>query len=88
MSKEAVFTLKLEPDLRAEFMAAADAAHRPASQVVREMMRDFVQRQRDERAYDAFLQGKVDTARRSMRIGRGLPDEEVEAEFSTRRAQA
>ena len=33
MSKQAVFTMKLEPELRAEFMAEAEAAHRPASQV-------------------------------------------------------
>ena len=29
MAKEAVFTMKLEPELRAEFMAEAEAAHRP-----------------------------------------------------------
>ena len=49
MSKQAVFTMKLEPELRAEFMAAAAAAHRPASQVLRELMREFVQRQRETR---------------------------------------
>jgi hypothetical protein len=42
LMKEAVFTMKLEPELRAEFMAEAEAAHRPASQVLRELMRDFV----------------------------------------------
>ena len=39
MSKEAVFTMKLEPELRTEFMAETEAADRPASQVVRELMR-------------------------------------------------
>ena len=39
MSKEAVFTMKLEPELRAAFMAEAEALDRPASQVVRELMR-------------------------------------------------
>jgi hypothetical protein len=33
MSKEAVFIMKLEPKLRAAFMAEAKAAHRPASVV-------------------------------------------------------
>jgi len=46
MSKEAVFTMKLEPELRDAFMAEAQASHRPASQVVRELMREFVDRQR------------------------------------------
>lgn len=44
--KEAVFTMKLEPELRADFMAEAKASHRPASQLLRELMRDFVQRQK------------------------------------------
>ena len=43
--KEAVFTMKLEPELRNAFMAAAESAHRPASQVMRELMREYVQRQ-------------------------------------------
>ena len=32
MSKEAVFTMKLEPELRAEFMAEAEASHRQIQQ--------------------------------------------------------
>ena len=35
MAKEAVFTMKLEPELRAAFMEAAASDDRPASQVVR-----------------------------------------------------
>ena len=86
MPKEAVFTMKLEPELRTEFMAEAEAAHRPASQVVRELMREFVQRQREMREYDEFLRHKVEADRASMRAGSGRPDEEVEAEFAARRA--
>jgi predicted transcriptional regulator len=87
-AKQSVFTMKLEPELRDEFMAEAEAAHRPASQIVRELMREYVQRQREAREYEAFLRGKVDTARRSMRSGEGLSDSEVEAQFAARRAQA
>ena len=88
MSKEAVFTMKLEPELRAEFMAEAEASHRPASQVLRELMRDFVQRQREAREYDTFLQRKVKVARASMRAGRGRSNDKVEADFAARRAAA
>lgn len=86
MSKEAVFTMKLEPELRADFIAETAAAHRPASQVMRELMREFVQRQREAREYDELLRRKVDVARSSMRAGRGRLNEEVEAEFAARRA--
>jgi len=87
MPKEAVFTMKLEPELRDEFVAEAEAAHRPASQIVRELMREFVQRQRGAREYDEFLRRKVDIARASMRAGRGRPNEEVEAEAAARIAE-
>lgn len=87
MSKEAVFTMKLEPDLRAAFVAEAEAAHRPASQIMRELMRDFIQRQRDAREYETFLRSKVEAGRASMRKGNGRENTEVEAEFSARRAK-
>jgi predicted transcriptional regulator len=86
MPKDAAFTMKLEPELRDAFMAAAQAVHRPASQVVREMMRAFVQQQADD--YDAFVRRKVEAARASMRAGDGLANEAVEAEFAARRAEA
>lgn len=77
--------MKLEPGLRDDFMAEANATHRPASQVVRELMREFVDRQREKRDYDAFLQAKVDAARGSVRDGLGRSNEDVEADFAARR---
>jgi len=86
MSKEAVFTMKLEPELRDAFMAEAEASHRPASQVVRELMREFVERQRQAREYEAFLRGKVDTARAQIASGEVASSADVEARFAARRA--
>jgi predicted transcriptional regulator len=88
MLKEAVFTMKLEPELRADFIAEAEAADRPASQIMRELMRDYVRRQREARQYDEFLHKKVDAARTSVQAGAGRSNEEVESEFAARRAQA
>ncbi|MDO8278773.1 MAG: antitoxin of toxin-antitoxin stability system [Burkholderiaceae bacterium] len=87
MSKEAVFTMKLEPELRAEFMAEAEASHRPASQILRELMREFVQRQREAREYDDFLRDKVADAREQIRAGDYADADDVEARFAARRAQ-
>ncbi|MEI7432323.1 MAG: antitoxin of toxin-antitoxin stability system, partial [Betaproteobacteria bacterium] len=81
MTKKAVFTMKLEPALRAEFLAVAIAAHRPASQVVRELMREFIQRQREVQGYDEFLRRKGEAARLSLRAGIGGSNDELEAEF-------
>lgn len=88
MSKQAVFTMKLEPELREEFMAEAEAAHRPASQIMRDMMRQYVQTQREAREYEALLQRKVEIARESVRAGDGLNNEDVEAAFAAKRRQA
>lgn len=87
MTKEAVFTMKLEPGLRDEFMAEAQALDRPASQVVRDLMREFVRRQRETREHEEFLQRKVEAGRRDMRAGRGRSQAEVEKEFAARRVQ-
>ncbi|HMM64709.1 MAG: antitoxin of toxin-antitoxin stability system [Mesorhizobium sp.] len=78
MAKEAVFTLKLEPELRDAFMAAAQAADRPASQIVREFMRDYV---RQDREYIEFLRRKVEKARADISAGQTYTQEEVDAEM-------
>jgi len=87
MSKDAVFTMKLEPELRDEFMAEAQALDRPASQVVRDLMREFVRRQREAREHEEFMRRKVQAARRDMRAQRGRSNAEVEADFAKRRAE-
>ena len=62
--KEAVFTLKLEADLRDAFMAEAEASHRPASQIVREFMREFVTKQQEKRDYEAWLDAEIEAGLR------------------------
>lgn len=88
MSKAAVFTMKLEPELRDAFMAAAEESHRPASQIVRDMMRDFIRQREEADDYEAFLRKKVSAARGSVANGHGERDETIEADFAARRARA
>ena len=85
MAKEAMFTMKLEPELRAEFMAAAESVHRPASQVLRELMRDFIAKQREELEYEEFLHQKVELARASFRKGLFLTSEDVNSRMQAKR---
>ena len=44
MAKEVQMSIKMERDLRDEFVAAAAATHRPAAQIIREFMRSYVSR--------------------------------------------
>ena len=46
MSKEVTMTFRVEEDLRARFTKAAEREHRPAAQVLREFMREYVSRAR------------------------------------------
>jgi predicted transcriptional regulator len=69
MPKEAVFTLKLESELRDAFAAEASATHRAASDLVRTFMREFVQRQREVREHDAWFRAKVQEALDDPRPG-------------------
>ena len=78
MAKEAVFTLKLESDLRDAFLAEAASAHRPASQLVREFMRDFIQKQQEAREHDLWFREQIKAALDDPRPG--IPHEEVMAE--------
>ncbi|PSJ59129.1 antitoxin of toxin-antitoxin stability system [Kumtagia ephedrae] len=84
MAKEAVFTMKLESELRDAFMAAAKRDDRPASQLVREFMRDYVQQDRE---YVEFLRRKVERSRASIAAGKWRSGEEVEADFRRRRQE-
>lgn len=87
MSTKAVFTMKLEPELRDEFMAATAEDDRPASQVVRELMRGYLDQRRKAREYEDYVREKVEAARASMRAGQGRSNDEVEATFAAKRRQ-
>ena len=50
------------------------------------MMREFIQRQRNAREYEAFLSAKVAKALESMAAGQGIDHAEVEARFAVKRA--
>jgi hypothetical protein len=71
MSKEAVFTMKLERELRADFMAEAAGEDRPASQIMRELMRGYIAQRRKIREHDDYLRHKAEVDRTSVQAGLG-----------------
>ncbi|HWT62973.1 MAG TPA: antitoxin of toxin-antitoxin stability system, partial [Ochrobactrum sp.] len=81
-TKDSTFTLKLEAELRDAFIAAAEAEDRPASQVVRDLMRQYIAERDVTPEYRDFLQKKVDRARDQMRQGLGRASSEVEKDFA------
>ena len=50
MAKEMQMSIKMEPELHAEFMAVAAATHTPAAQIVRQLIRSFIVRHKTPNA--------------------------------------
>jgi predicted transcriptional regulator len=78
MAKEAVFTVKLESELRDAFASEAEAAHQSGSQIIREFMREFVQQRREAREHDAWFRAEVQRALDDTRPG--IPHDSVMSE--------
>ena len=86
MGKEAVFTMKLEPELRDALMADAEEVDRPASQIMRELLKDYLRnREEEKRSYNDFLKRKVERSRASIAAGRVHSQAEIEADVAARR---
>jgi predicted transcriptional regulator len=81
MSEQATFTLKLEPALHADFTAAAASEDRPAAQIIREFMRNYIAQNREKNEYNEFLRRKVEAARQDIRAGLVRSNAEVQADF-------
>jgi predicted transcriptional regulator len=82
MADAATLILTLDPDLLDRFVAEADAAMRPADDVLRDLVRDFVDGRRSSR--DAEIERalrEADDPRTAF-----VSDEEVEAEWLRERA--
>lgn len=88
MNKEAIFTLTLEQELRDEFVAAAEASDQSPTEILQDMMQDFILQQKMAPDYLAFMQKKVAIARSELAAGKGIPGEEVEQRFAAMRAAA
>lgn len=82
---EATFTFRVEVELKESFATAAKARDRTGAQLLRDFMRDFVQKQQDASDYDVWFRSQVQAGLDSANAGRLVPAEEVEAEFARRR---
>jgi len=77
---EATFTFRVDEALKAEFTTAAKSRDRTGAQLLRDFMREFVQRQRDAAAHDAWFRQQVQIGIDEVNAGKFFTSEEVEAE--------
>lgn len=66
MLKEAQMCIKMEPELHRDFLAASKLAHRPAAQIVRDLMRAYLAQRKEPNsetlaAMEAIELGEVNT---------------------------
>ena len=83
---EATFTFRVDEALKNDFAAAAKARDRTGAQLLRDFMREFVQRQEDAVEHDAWFGRQVQIGIESAYAGNLIPAADVEAHFAARRA--
>lgn len=77
---EATFTFRVDETLKTEFSTAAKARDRSAAQLLRDFMRDFVQGQQKDTAYDAWFRRQVEIGLDAANADEVISAAEVEAE--------
>lgn len=84
MPDDAPLVLHLDPKLREQFIAETEATRQPALQVVHDLIRDYVERQREAR-----MRAEIEEALREADDPQAtrIPNEEVEAEWRLRRSE-
>jgi len=84
---EATFTFRVDEALKEEFATAAKARDRTGAQLLRDFMREFVQRQREADVHDAWFRQQVQAGLDAANAGDLISSEEIEAEAAAWRAE-
>jgi len=82
---ETTFTFRVDEALKSAFTDAAKAHDRPGSQLLRDFMREYV----EKAEYDAWFREEVEQALREADDPNSewVPNEQVEAEWEVRKAE-
>ena len=77
---EATFTFRVAESLKQEFASAAKSRDRHAAQLLRDFMREFVQKQREAAEYDQWFRSQVQQGLDAANAGDVLSADQVEAD--------
>ena len=83
---EATFTFRVDEALKSEFSTAAKACDRSSAQLLRDYMREFVERQHQAAEHDAWFRQQVRRGLDAANAGDLVPAEKVDAEAAAWRA--
>jgi predicted transcriptional regulator len=84
---ETTFTFRVDEALKSEFSTAAKEHDRTGAQLLRDFMRDYVQRQQEAAVHDAWFRRQVQIGLESANAGDLMSTEEVEAEAAAWRSE-
>ena len=86
MTKEATISFRVESELREDFNKAAALSHQPASQILRELMHNYIKQAHNQTAISLEERERRDKAVRFARASLGLegfeltPEDEAQAQ--------
>lgn len=86
MTRKAHIQIDLDPKLADDFAAAVTSAQTSEAEVLREMVEDYVERQKVDGSYRQFLEAKVARSRDEVAAGEVVSAEDAERMFAARRA--
>ncbi|MDR2893359.1 MAG: hypothetical protein LBV80_09810 [Deltaproteobacteria bacterium] len=84
---ESTFTLRVDTLLKDAFTEVAKMQDRSGAQLIRDFMRDVVQKAQSQETYDQWFARKVAEGRADIRLGHVVDNETVMAEAEKRRQQ-
>lgn len=89
MADEATFAVNVDASLRDAFLVAAEQAHLLPADLVRAFMQDFIARQRDAGAHDAWMRAEIAQGLREADDPgvRRIPHQEIAAAWRRQRAE-
>ena len=84
---ESTFTLRVDAGLKEAFTEVAKMQDRSGAQLIRDFMREVVQKAQSQEAYAQWFARKVAEGRADVRLGRVVDNETVMAQAAARRQQ-
>ena len=82
---ESTFTLRVDTSLKEAFTEVAKMQDRSGAQLIREFMRDVMQKAQSQEAYEQWFARKVAEGRADVRLGRVVDNETVMVQAAERR---
>ena len=85
---EVTVILRVDPELKAAFAAAAEKARLTPTQLLHQFMQDFVAQHSTPSDYGDWLSHKVEIGRQAAREGRTRDHDQVQTRFARQRTVA